>query len=58
MEKIQEAAFTEIINKESLNYLQELENERVFKIDFYDKADENMVFRVTKTDKIEIGNPE
>ena len=29
LEKIQEAALTEIINKESLSYLQDLENERV-----------------------------
>ena len=29
IEKVQEAALTEIINKESLSYLQELENERV-----------------------------
>ena len=37
MEKIQEAAFTEIINKESLNYLQELENERVNEMVYRDR---------------------
>jgi len=37
MEKIQEAVFTEIINKESLQYLQELESERVNELCYRDR---------------------
>jgi hypothetical protein len=37
IEKIQEAALTEIINKESLSYLQDLENERVNEMVYRDR---------------------
>lgn len=37
IEKVQEAALTEIINKESLSYLQELENERVNEMVYRDR---------------------